>query len=319
MLPNQIGYVRITEFIDNTTDDFVKAVDDLEKQSPLKGLVVDLRNDPGGLLNEAVGVSDYFGKKGDMIVSTKGRSAYQTQEFHVDDADKFDRKKPVVVMVNGGSASGAEIVSGALKDWKRGVLIGEKTFGKGSVQTILPLENSDGAALRLTMAKYYTPSGVCIHGIGIQPDLDLKEPDISESTVKVYTKQLPIKFAEMLVKEGMDVTKDVQVTDAILDRFYDYAIKNVKKIDRDELVKDADYIRDSISVELVSEKLGDKEAREYAVLHDPQVAVAEQIIKNGGKISAQLAAKYPKIKDTTIAGEKKLEEERAQHSSDDDQ
>jgi hypothetical protein len=123
----------------------------------------------------------------------------------------------------------------------------------------------------------------------------------------------------MLVKEGMDVTKDVQVTDAILDRFYDYAIKNVKKIDRDELVKDADYIRDSISVELVSEKLGDKEAREYAVLHDPQVAVAEQIIKNGGKISAQLAAKYPKIKDTTIAGEKKLEEERAQHSSDDDQ
>jgi len=318
MLADHIGYVRITEFIDNTTDDFVKAVDDLQKQSPLKGLVVDLRNDPGGLLNEAVGVSDYFGEKGKMIVSTKGRSAYQTQEFHVDDADKFDKKKPVVVMVNGGSASGAEIVSGALKDWKRGVLIGEKTFGKGSVQTILPLENSDGAALRLTMAKYYTPSGVCIHGIGIEPDLDMKEPDITESTVKVYTKQLPVKFAETLVKEGMDITKDVQVTDAILDRFYDYAVKNVKKIDRDELIKDAAYIRDSISVELVSEKLGDKEAREYAVLHDPQVAVAEQIIKNGGKISAQLMAKYPKKKDTTIAGEKKLEEERAKHQSTDD-
>jgi carboxyl-terminal processing protease len=323
MLPDHIGYVRISEFIDNTTDDFVKAVEDLQKQSPLKGLVVDLRNDPGGLLNEAVGVSDYFGEKGKMIVSTKGRSAYQTQEFHVDDADKFDAKKPVVVMVNEGSASGAEIVSGALKDWKRAVLIGEKTFGKGSVQTILPLENSDGAALRLTMAKYYTPSGVCIHGIGIEPDLNLKEHDISESTVKVYTKQLPVKFAEMLVKEGMDVTQDIQVTDEILNRFYDYALKNVKKIDRDELIKDADYIRDSIAVELVSEKLNEKTAREYAVLHDPQVAVAEQIIKNGGKISAQLMAKYPKKKDTELAGEKKLEQERAKHKSsnsdDDDQ
>jgi carboxyl-terminal processing protease len=318
MLPNQIGYVRITEFIDNTTDDFVKAVDDLQKQNPLKGLVVDLRNNPGGLLNEAVGVSDYFGEKGKMIVSTKGRSAYQTQEFHVDDSDKFDKKKPVVVMVNGGSASGAEIVSGALKDWKRGVLIGEKTFGKGSVQTILPLENSDGAALRLTMAKYYTPSGVCIHGIGIEPDLNMKEPDITESTVKVYTKQLPVKFAEILVKEGMDVTKDVQVTDAIMDRFYTYAMKNVKKIDKEELIKDADYLRNSICVELVSDKLGEKDAREYAVLHDPQVAVAEQIIKNGGKISAPLMAKYPKIKDTTIAGEKKLEEERNKHQSTDD-
>jgi carboxyl-terminal processing protease len=318
MLPNHIGYVRITEFIDNTTDDFVKAVEDLQKQSPLKGLVVDLRNDPGGLLNEAVGVSDYFGERGKMIVSTKGRSAYQTQEFHVDDSDKFDGKKPVVVMVNAGSASGAEIVSGALKDWKRAVLVGEKTFGKGSVQTILPLENSDGAALRLTMAKYYTPSGVCIHGIGIEPDLNLKDHDISESTVKVYTKQLPLKFAELLVKEGMEVTPDVQVTDEILTRFYGYALKNVKKIDKDELVKDADYLRDSISVELVSEKLGEKAAREYAVLHDPQVFVAEEIIKNGGKISAQLMAKYPKKKDTEVAGEKKLEQERAKHKSNDD-
>ncbi len=317
MLPGHIGYVRITEFIDNTTDDMVKAIEDLQKQNPLKGLVIDLRNDPGGLLNEAVGVGDYFGEKGKMIVSTRGRSAYQTQEFHVDDSDKFNKSKPIVVLVNNGSASAAEIVSGALKDWKRATLIGEKTFGKGSVQTILPLENSDGAALRLTMAKYYTPSGVCIHGIGIEPDLNLKEHDISESTVKVYTKQLPTKFADMLVKEGLDVTENVKVTDEMMTRFYAYALKNVKKIDKDELVKDAVYLRNSISVELVSDKLGDKTAREYAVLHDPQVAVAEQIIDNGGKISAQLMAKYPKKKDTEIAGEKKLEEERAKHKSSD--
>ncbi len=140
-------------------------------------------------------------------------------------------------MVNEGSASGAEIVSGALKDWKRGTLIGSKTFGKGSVQTILPLEGSDGAALRLTMAKYYTPSGVCIHGIGIDPDLDLRNHDLSESTLKVYTQQMVEKFAAVLVKEGVAVSADKDVTPAVMDRFVDYCMKNVKKIDKEELKK----------------------------------------------------------------------------------
>ncbi len=316
MLPHNIGYVRITEFIDNTTDDFVKAVNDLKKQSPLKGLVIDLRNDPGGLLNEAVGVSDFFGKKGDMIVSTKGRSENQTQEFHASDGEKFEKNKPVVVMVNEGSASGAEIVAGALKDWKRGVLIGSKTFGKGSVQTILPLDNSDGAALRLTMAKYYTPSGVCIHGIGIDPDLDLKKDDITESTIKVYTKQMVEKFADVLVKEGFEVKDDMELSPATMDRFMDYCVKNVKKIDKDELKKDQDYLKDSLYVELIRNKEGEKQAREMAVLHDPQVKVAEQIIENGGRISQQLYAEFPKKKDTEKAGEKKLEEERGKNQAD---
>ncbi len=311
MLPGQIGYVRISEFIENTTDDFVKAVEDLEKKSPLKGLVVDLRNDPGGLLNEAVGVSDYFTEKGKMLVSTKGRSANQTQEFKATDNEKFDMKKPVVVMVNEGSASGAEIVAGALKDWKRGVLIGAKTFGKGSVQTILPLDNSDGAALRLTMAKYYTPSGVCIHGIGIDPDLDLRNHEISESTIKVYSKQEPSAFAKVLVKEGMEVTRDTEVTPALMDRFFTYCAKNVKKIDKEELKKDADYLKNSLYVELIREKLGEKDARELAVVKDPQVQVAEQIIQNSGKISPQLFALYPKKVDKNEkSGERKLEDER---------
>jgi hypothetical protein len=254
-----------------------------------------------------------------MIVSTKGRSIYQTQEFHVDDSDKFDKNKPVVVMVNEGSASGAEIVAGALKDWKRGSLIGAKTFGKGSVQTILPLENSDGAALRLTMAKYYTPSGVCIHGIGIEPDLDLRDHEISESTVKAYTQQIPNKFAQVLVKEGMDVTKDTEITDELMTRFYSYTAKNVKKSEKEELKKDDSYLRNSLYVELVREKLGEKAAREYAVLRDRQVLVAEQIIRDGGTISAKLIAQYPKKKEKDeIAGEKKLEQERAKHQFDDE-
>lgn len=311
MLPHNIGYVRISEFIDNTTDDFVNAVQKLQGQHVLKGLVVDLRNDPGGLLNEAIGVSDFFGKPGDMIVSTKGRSEYQTQEYKASNGDKFDEKKPVVVMVNEGSASGAEIVSGALKDWKRAVLIGSKTFGKGSVQTILPLEGSDGAALRLTMAKYYTPSGVCIHGIGIDPELDLRGHDLSESTLKVYSRQIPEKFAEEKVKAGLAPDENSEVSPALMKEFLDYCVANVKKVDLEELKKDQDYLSDSLYVELMQEKVGEKKARELSVLHDPQVKVAEQIIDNGGRISKELYAKYPKRKDNEKAGEKKLEEQRA--------
>jgi carboxyl-terminal processing protease len=321
MLPGDIGYVRISEFIENTTEDFVNAVNALQKQSPLKGLVIDLRNDPGGLLNEAVGVSDYFGEDGKTIVSTEGRSVNQNQVFHVTEGDKFDKKKPVVVMVNEGSASGAEIVAGALKDWKRGVLIGTKTFGKGSVQTILPLDNSDGAALRLTMAKYFTPNHICIHGIGIDPDLDLKDHDISESTLKVYSKQMPEKFAQELVKKKIEVTADMAITPKMMEDFYAYCAKNVKKIDKDELKKDQDYLKNSLLVELIREKLGEKEAREDAVIRDPQVLIAEQIIKNDGKISKELLAKYPvkKADKDAVAGEKKLEEERKKPKDDDQQ
>lgn len=319
MLPGNIGYIRISEFIKDTTDDFVNAVHQLEKKAPLKGLVIDLRNDPGGLLDEAIGVSDYFTEKGKMVVSTKGRSANQTQEFKALDGEKFDKHKPVVVMVNEGSASGSEIVAGALKDWKRAVLIGAKTFGKGSVQTILPLDNSDGAALRLTMAKYYTPSGVCIHGIGIDPDLDLRNHEISESTIKAYSKQMPDKFAKVLVKEGMEVTRDLEVSQIVMDRFFNFCLKNVKKVDKDELKKDQDYLRNSLYVELVREKLGEKDARELGVLRDPQVQVAEQIVQNGGRISPQLFAKYPKKKDKNEkSGERKLEEERGLQKQEDE-
>ena len=318
LLPGQIGYIRVSEFIEHTTDDFVDAVDALKKKTPLKGLVLDLRNDPGGLLNEAVGVSDYFIEKGKVLVSTKGRSPRQTQEFKSDDGEKFDQK-PVVVLVNEGSASGSEIVAGALKDWKRAVLVGSKTFGKGSVQTILELENSDGAALRLTMAKYYTPSGVCIHGIGIDPDLDTKMNAATESAIKVYSKRWVEKFAKILIKEGMEVTADTDPGQKTMNRFFDYCMKNEKKIDRVELKKDQEILKNNLRVELVRQKLGEKKAREVAVLKDPEVLVAENIIQNDGKISSKLLAQYPKKKDTEKAGEKKLEDEKALKSGGNDE
>ncbi len=311
LLTNGIGYVRCSEFIDNTTDDFVAAVKNLEKEKPLKGLIVDLRNDPGGLLNEAVGVSNFFGHPGDTIVSTKGRSENQNQVFKAQDDEKFDQKLPVVAMINEGSASGAEIVAGALKDWKRAVLIGSKSFGKGSVQTILPLDNSDGAALRLTMAKYYTPSGVCIHGIGIDPDLNLKDHDATESTMKVYSQQLAEKYAKKLIEGGTEVSQGMAMSPETMDGFYDFCVKSGKKIDKEELKKDDQYLKTSLRVELVRAKLGEKEARQEAVLADNQVLVAEEIIKNNGKISKALYAKYPKkAEQDEKAGEKKLEEER---------
>ena len=166
---HDIGYVRITAFQGNTTEDLIAALDKLEKDKELKGLILDLRSNPGGLLTQAIGVSDEFLDSG-VIVSTKGRNETQNMEESAHENGK-ERNYPIIVLVNGGSASAAEIVAGALQDNKRALILGTKTFGKGSVQTILPL--SDGSGLRLTTARYYTPSGRSIQLSGISPDIEL--------------------------------------------------------------------------------------------------------------------------------------------------
>ncbi|MFC1532601.1 S41 family peptidase [Thermodesulfobacteriota bacterium] len=171
LLDHDTGYVRISNFRGNTFDDLVLALDRLEEERKLKGLILDLRNNPGGLLTQAIKVSDEFLDSG-IIVSTKGRKENQNME---ESAQKNEngRKYPIIVLVNGGSASAAEIVAGALQDNKRALILGTKTFGKGSVQTILPL--SDGSGLRLTTARYYTPSGRSIQLSGISPDIELEK------------------------------------------------------------------------------------------------------------------------------------------------
>ncbi|MFZ0449595.1 MAG: S41 family peptidase [Desulfatiglandaceae bacterium] len=172
-LTPEIGYARISNFQSKTTKDLKEALNDLEKGHHLKGLILDLRNDPGGLLSQAVEVSDLFLDKG-VIVSTKGRDTSQdvTMSAH---ENGTQRKYPIIVLVNGGSASASEIVAGALQDNKRALILGTTTFGKGSVQTIIPL--SDGSGLRLTTARYYTPSGKSIQLSGIVPDI--KVPFVS--------------------------------------------------------------------------------------------------------------------------------------------
>ena len=171
-LDDGFGYVRITQFQSGTGDSVVQAVSDLKKENggQLKGLVLDLRNNPGGVLNAAVDVSDAFLKKG-LIVYTEGRTEGSRIEFSATSRDVLEGA-PIVVLVNVGSASASEIVAGALQDHKRAIIMGTRTFGKGSVQTILPM--NDGSALKLTTARYYTPSGRSIQAEGIIPDIALE-------------------------------------------------------------------------------------------------------------------------------------------------
>jgi carboxyl-terminal processing protease len=168
-----VGYIRVTQFNEQTTDGLKQAINDLNSQlgaDKIKGYVVDLRNNPGGLLDQAISVSDTFLDKGE-IVSTRGRNPEETQRFNARPGD-MTKGKPLIVLINGGSASASEIVAGALQDHKRATLVGTRSFGKGSVQTIIPLGAGNGA-LRLTTARYYTPSGRSIQAKGITPDIEV--------------------------------------------------------------------------------------------------------------------------------------------------
>lgn len=177
---NEIGYVKIRSFSKTTSKDLDAALEEFEKQGVTK-LVLDVRNNPGGLLNQAVEVSDRFLKKENLIVYTKGRTNEQNMRFTTHDAVRRVTY-PMIVLVNGGSASASEIVAGALQDLGRAVILGTPTFGKGSVQTIIPL--TDGSALRLTTARYYTPSGRVIQENGIKPDIVVEMPLVSEAKKK---------------------------------------------------------------------------------------------------------------------------------------
>jgi carboxyl-terminal processing protease len=178
MLENGFGYVRITQFQANTGDGLKDALAKLKLQNKanLTGLVLDLRNNPGGVLNAAVAVSDAFLSSG-LIVYTEGRVADAELKFSATPADLINGA-PMVVLVNGGSASASEIVAGALQDHKRAVIMGTKTFGKGSVQTILPM--SGGSALKITTARYYTPNGRSIQATGILPDVVTEEAKVTK-------------------------------------------------------------------------------------------------------------------------------------------
>jgi carboxyl-terminal processing protease len=171
LIDNKVGYLRLRSFNQNSSDQLKEEISKIEKNKKLVGYILDLRNNPGGLLAQAIEVSNFFLDDGE-IVSTKGRKNKENRKFFAKKGDKI-KGKPLIVLINNGSASASEIVAGALQDQKRAVLLGETTFGKGSVQSIIPLKNQ--GALRLTVSKYYLPSGKSISDVGIIPDIKVEE------------------------------------------------------------------------------------------------------------------------------------------------
>ncbi|MCP4268373.1 MAG: S41 family peptidase [Candidatus Brocadiaceae bacterium] len=223
----KIGYVAVSSFQDHTIEDLDTAVKELEEQG-MESLILDLRFNPGGLLNVAVEMADKFIKKG-VIVSTKGRHKTQQHEYKAHRSKTYD-DYPLVILVNNGSASASEIVSGAVKDLKRGLLLGNKTYGKGSVQTLIPIENRN-SALKLTTAKYYTPSGTMIDGLGIEPDIkvaltkkELRElhknlARVNATDIRTKESKKPIEdhnndkeeFVDIQLSKAIDVLKGISV------------------------------------------------------------------------------------------------------------
>ena len=195
IIKNNIGYLRLKSFNSNSSKQLVEKIGNFEKSKKLTGYILDLRNNPGGLLTQAINVTDFFLNDGE-IVSTKGRKASENRRFFAKKGDKV-KGKPLIILINNGSASASEIVAGALKDHKRAILLGENTYGKGSVQSIIPL--SDGGGMRLTISKYYLPSGQSISEIGVSPDIlveeeseDFKINSVSDNQLNYAIKLLTI-------------------------------------------------------------------------------------------------------------------------------
>ena len=168
-----IGYIRLKSFNENSDTQFLKSIKNFEKKQKIKGYIIDLRNNPGGLLNKAINITDFVLDDGE-IVSTKGRKISETRKFFAKKGDET-KGKPIIVLINNGSASASEIFAGALKDHKRAIILGENSYGKGSVQSIIPLQN--GGGMRLTISKYYLPSGKSISEVGVTPDIFVEEVD----------------------------------------------------------------------------------------------------------------------------------------------
>lgn len=237
MLNESVGYVRLTQFGEGVTADVRAAVDDLVLNKKAKGLILDLRNNPGGTIDDAVGVASIFidkNEKGEraIIVTTKGKVKNEQSVYYsiAGEKNKAYTDIPLIVMINEGSASASEIVSGAVKDLKRGILLGEKSYGKGSVQTIFSMENGDG--VKLTIAKYYTPSGICIDHKGIEPDVKVVE----ENDYEIYD-----GMVTNVVED--DKTTDKTTTESAVKTSSFGAIENAgkttKKVPRDKQLETA--------------------------------------------------------------------------------
>ena len=304
LLDGQVGYIRLSTFMGKSAEDFGTALDQLESQGA-QSLVIDVRNNPGGLLNAAADIAGHFVPKGKVIVSTASRYKDRDMEFDSDGGDLWT--KPTVILINGGSASASEILAGCLQDYGLAVVVGTKSFGKGSVQTILPL--SDGAGLRLTTAKYLTPKGHSLHGVGVTPDVASDEEPLAKLTqdlvdadcYSLFWKDYLVEHPAFSFKEGAaksavkvsesswQVLKPETKEDILLKEFGDWLAGHGHAASMDDLARDKQQLLGKLREELARKQGGEDAARVAALDEDPQVKAAlgvlkvEQVMADRGK------------------------------------
>jgi len=312
MVDKNIGYIRLSTFSETCSKEFGNAIDSLENIGAKK-FIVDLRNNSGGLLKEAINVSDNFIEKGEIVVSTKGRKIGTSREYYAKIPPKYG-EFPLIVLVNGGSASASEIVSGAVQDWDRGLILGTKTFGKGSVQQVIPIDYE--TALKITTAKYYTPSGRCIDnednknllltlslgttdkgekkdtttyytlrlkrkvygGGAITPDVVCKLPNISELETKLYQKGIFFNFA-VDYTTNHTVKNGFKVNNTMLNTFKNYIREKDMEFTDEEFEQSLDGIMYGLKRNIAMKIGGLKSSYESVLLEDKQVTEALTLLK----------------------------------------
>jgi carboxyl-terminal processing protease len=322
-ITDKIGYIWLANFSQKSGPDLAKALQDLEKQG-MKQLILDLRGNPGGLLNEAVEISNNFLDNGSLVVFTRGRLKESDQDYKVTGKPTYGPKKgPMVVLVNQGSASASEIVAGALQDWDRALVLGQTSFGKGSVQNVFPL--GDSIAIKLTTAKYYTPSGRCIHrdnsawqsgeldsleedstaakeiyttlgglkrkvygGGGITPDIKVDLPRLNRFQMDMERKTIFFKFAVKYTVTHSDLSKDFIVTDAMVDEFLNLLKEDKIEYTPEELKESRDYIKQGIKREILSKLFGDKARTAYLLQNDDQAQKAVELLQKNKDLTKLL-------------------------------
>lgn len=273
-LDDGLGYIRITTFNQNTLSELAEALKRLEEEV-MQGLVLDLRNNPGGLLDISAQVADEFLDKGELIVSTKERKRGRSVEYLA--KRPLHKSLPLAVLVNGNSASAAEIVAGAIQDWGRGTIVGTHTFGKGSVQSLLSL--NDGSGLRLTTARYFTPKGRSIAEVGIIPDQIVEPVETLKVVEKLASEGYFETFAIRYGKAHPKIDAKFEVTAKILSSFLEMVDTEGFKFESGEFQASEDFIKHKILVAIISQALGKKAACRATLSVDPQFQRAVEVVK----------------------------------------
>lgn len=277
VIKDNIGYIRLRNFLESSSRDIEKVLMGFEKEN-VKAVIFDLRNNPGGLLNVSVDIADKFLPADKLIVYTQGRSKDSSRKYYSTSGNPYSETVPLILLVNKGSASASEIVTGAVQDNKRGVVIGTQTFGKASVQSVYTL--GDGSGMRLTTAYYYTPSGKKIHEKGITPDIIVEETQPSDVIWKLRYYEYFINYAKKYIKDNQQLDSDnITIDDKIIDEFIKEVRNKGFSISDSDVERNKDFIKRDIKIEIVKALKGEEAADKCAVLEDEVVKRAVELFK----------------------------------------